>query len=153
MGLGSLWDSFWLCHSLISWFYWPVCRSWQFLPEPGKWYGNWAHGVWQETRSFLQRGCDDGQDGFRRNSVSECFWITSSPSEGNDEEERNSAVTVHMETDPELISKEPPRESCAQRVSSVPLEGCLCVPNRLWLALLYCLSWKALWWNWVVMTL
>lgn len=32
-------------------------------------------------------------------------------------------------------------------------EGCLCLSQRLWLTLLLCLTWKALWWNWVVMTL
>lgn len=28
--------SFRLCHSIRLWFYWPVCGSWQLLPEPRK---------------------------------------------------------------------------------------------------------------------
>lgn len=38
--------------------------------------------------------------------------------------------SVHKETDPQLVSKEPLKEGWAQGVNLVPQKGCLCFTNR-----------------------
>lgn len=87
-GLNGTSDSggcFRLCHSIIMYLF--VDRD-SFFYSPRKWYGNWAHRIWQETRSWLLCNVMMGRMALETTLCPSILWIISFLSEGKDKESR-----------------------------------------------------------------
>lgn len=84
-----------LCHSDILYFPGLLVDRDSFLQSSRKWYGNWAHWVWQETPCWLQCKYSEGSDGLRKKIFCpSILWIISSLRKGKDEKQKDFSVSA-----------------------------------------------------------